>query len=215
VTITVAQESLRNRGCATCVNKPLKPGLGTVEALEMAFHGGGQAGPLYGLLRGVVLTGASLGLVGSAALASAVVVFHLGVRPVLSGSMRPAYGPGAILITKPVPVEDLHPGMIPLFIPPGEHGEFAHRIISIGGTRENPIITTKGDANKAPDPWHARFKTATVPVVVETQPWVGRLMVGIRGPIQLALIVFGGLMVAVSGTRWILHVQRPLSTVSA
>jgi hypothetical protein len=120
--------------------------------------------------------------------------------------MRPAYGPGAILITKPVPVKDLRTGMIPLFVPPGEHAEFAHRIIAVVGTASDPIITTKGDANKTVDPWHARFKTATVPVVVGTEPWVGRLMVGLRGPLQLVVIVLGGLVVAVAGTRTILRI---------
>jgi signal peptidase len=178
----------------------------------VALSGGGTARPIHGLLRAVALGFAVLFLVGSAALASVVVVLHLGVRPVLTGSMRPTFGPGAIVITRPVPVEDLRPGMIPLFVPPGEHAEFAHRITSVSGTRQDPIITTKGDANEFPDPWHARFKTATVPVVVGTQPWVGRLMVGIRGRVQLALIIVGGLVVAVAGTGWILRRPRPART---
>jgi signal peptidase I len=148
------------------------------------------------------------------ALAIAVVSLHLQVRPVLTGSMRPTYGPGAVLITKPVPVGSLRPGMIVLFVPPGEHAEFAHRITSVSGSRREPIITTKGDANKAPDPWHAQLTSPTVPEVVATIPWVGRLMVGLRGPIQLVLIVLGGLVVAASGTHRILH-SRPIHGVPA
>jgi signal peptidase I len=181
----------------------------------MAVSGGRKASPIHGLLRTIALLGAVLVLVGSAALASVVIVFHLSVRPVLTGSMRPTFGPGAILITKPVPVEDLRIGMIPLFVPPGEHAEFAHRITSVTGTRENPIVTTKGDANKFPDPWHARFTTATVPVVIGTQPWVGRLMVGIRGPAQLVLIIVGGLVVAIAGAAWILRQPRSVPALSA
>ena len=157
------------------------------------------------MLHGVALLGAVLVLAGSAAVASAVVVLHFGIRPVLTGSMRPTFGPGAVLITKPVPIADLRKGMIPLFVPPGEHAEFAHRIVERSGSPTDPIITTKGDANRTPDPWHAQLKTATVPVVVGTVPWVGRLMVGIQGPIQLVLIVLGGLVTAVAGTRWILR----------
>jgi len=148
----------------------------------------------------------------------AVFAFHLSVRPVLTGSMRPAYGPGALLITKPVPVRDLHKGMIVLFVPPGEHAEFAHRITSVGGTSSAPVITTKGDANKAPDPWHAQLTSTSVPEVVTTVPWFGRFMVGIRGPIQLMLIVLGGLAVATSGVRWILsprEAARPLPSGSS
>jgi signal peptidase I len=133
---------------------------------------------------------------------------------VLTGSMVPAYGPGAILITRPIPVTELRPGMIVLFVPPGEHDEFAHRITSVSGNPAAPTITTKGDANKAADPWHAQLTSTTVPQVVGTVPWVGRLMVGLRGPVQLFLIVLGGLVVGVSGTRWILSSPpaRPLAT---
>jgi signal peptidase len=159
-----------------------------------------------------MLLGAVLALVACAALAAASMVLHLEIRPVLTGSMRPTYGPGAIVVTKPVSVKDLRPGMIVLFVPPGEHAEFAHRITSVSGPQSDPIITTKGDANPAPDPWHARLTGATVPEVVATFPWVGRLMVGLQGPIQLGLIVFGGLLVTVAGTRWIL---RPETTVTS
>jgi signal peptidase I len=144
------------------------------------------------------------------ALALVVVVFHIEVRPVLTGSMVPTYGPGALLVTEPVPVSDLHKGMIVFFVPPGERTEFAHRITSVSGGRSHPIITTKGDANKAPDPWRAQLDSATAPEVVATVPWLGRLMVGLRGPIQLVLIVLGGLIVGVGGTRWIL---RPHSSI--
>ncbi len=138
------------------------------------------------------------------ALALSVVALHIEVRPVLTGSMVPTYGPGALLITRPVPVTDLHKGMIVLFVPPGQHVEFAHRITSVTGNRSSPIITTKGDANKAADPWHARLTSTSLPEVVATVPWGGRLMVGLRGPIQLALIIVGGLIVAVCGSRRIL-----------
>jgi signal peptidase I len=146
--------------------------------------------------------------------ALAVVTLHLEVRPVLTGSMVPTYGPGALLVTRAVPTADLHKGMIVLFVPPGEHAEFAHRITSVTGSRSFPIITTKGDANKAADPWHAQLTSATIPEVVATVPWVGRLMVGLRGPIQLALIVLGGAVVAVSGTRRILY-SRPVGNAPA
>jgi signal peptidase I len=148
------------------------------------------------------------------ALTLAVVTFHLEVRPVLTGSMVPTYGPGALLITRTVPTADLHKGMIVLFVPPGEHAEFAHRITSVAGNPSLPVITTKGDANKAVDPWHAQLTSPTIPEVVASVPWVGRLVVGLRGPIQLLLIVLGGAVVAVSGTRRILH-SRPVHSVPA
>jgi signal peptidase I len=147
-----------------------------------------------------------------AGLALAVMTLHFAIRPVLTGSMRPTYGPGALLVTREVPVQRLHPGMIILFVPPGEHAEFAHRITSVTGPSSEPVITTKGDANRAPDPWHAQLMTRTVPEVVATVPWVGRLMVGIRGPLQLLFIISGGLCIVIAGTRWILHPRLPSLT---
>ena len=146
--------------------------------------------------------------------AIAVIAFHIEIRPVLTGSMAPTYGPGAILITKPVPVTELRQGMIILFVPPGEHDEFAHRITSVRGNPAAPTITNKGDANRVPDPWHAQLTSTMVPEVIGTVPWIGRLMVGLRGPVQLFLIVLGGLVVGVSGTRWILR-PRPTQPLAA
>jgi signal peptidase I len=203
---------LRNRCCATPIDKFLKPAVVCVETLGMTSSNGGNKGARYGPLRVSILLVAGLALLACTTTAVAVVVLHLAVRPVMSGSMRPTYDAGAVLFTKPVPVTSLRPGMIIVFVPPGEHVEFAHRITSVSGSAADPIVTTKGDANKAPDPWQARLTTATVPVVVATQPWIGRLMVGLRGPIQMVFIIVGGLLVAISGSLLILRPQRPTST---
>jgi signal peptidase I len=194
------------------MDKFLKPAGVCVDVLGMTRSNGGNTGPRHGPLGVFILLVAGLALAACAATASTVVVFHLGVRPVMSGSMHPTYDSGAIVVTKPTPVTTLRPGMIIVFVPPGEHAEFAHRITSVNGSPTDPIVTTKGDANKVADPWHARLTTATVPVVVATQPWVGRLMVGLRGPIQLVFIIVGGLLVAISGSRLILRPKRSTST---
>ncbi len=141
-------------------------------------------------------------------LALVTIALHLGFRPVLTGSMRPTYGPGALLVTKEVSVHAVHPGMIVVFTPPGEHAEFAHRITTVAGPSDHPVITTKGDANTGPDPWHAKLTSSSVPEVVLAIPWAGRLLVGMQGPVQLGLILFGGLLAAVAGTRWILRPGR-------
>jgi signal peptidase I len=167
----------------------------------------GAAAPEPRFLAGLIAACAVAVTLACAALACSVVVLRFEVRPVLTGSMAPAFGPGALLVTRPVPVADLRKGMIVLFVPPGEHAEFAHRITSLTGSRTDPVLTTKGDANQAPDPWHARLTSTSVPEVVATVPWAGRLLVGLRGPIQLALIVLGGLIVAIFGSARILHPQ--------
>jgi len=215
VPIDPAARPFANGRCATFVDKPLKTPARGVGAPEVAPLEIRRAGPVHRVLPVLMVASAAVVLAASAALASAVVVLHLGVRPVLTGSMSPAFGPGAILITRPVPVRDLRSGMIPLFVPPGGHAELAHRITSVSGSPDGPTVTTKGDANKTADPWHARFKADSVPVVVATVPWLGRLMAGIRGPIQLTLIILGGLVVAISGARWILGAPPPAPSVQA
>lgn len=89
---------------------------------------------------------------------------------------------------------------------------FAHRITSVTGSPSHPVITTKGDANPAPDPWHAELTSATVPEVVASVPWAGRLLIGMRGSMQLFLIVVGGLMAVVAGTHWILRPRARTAT---
>ena len=154
------------------------------------------------------LTVASLTLAVSAALAISVVTLHLGVRAVLTGSMRPDFGPGAVLLTERIAADAIKPGMIVLFVPPGEHNEFAHRVSSVTLSKTGPIITTKGDANKAMDPWHAKLVTPYANQVMGSVPGTGFVLVAIRGIGQIVLAVLGGLVVAWAGSRWILAPHR-------
>ena len=133
---------------------------------------------------------------------------HLGVRAVLTGSMRPDYGPGAVLLTERIPVSTVKPGMVVLFIPPGEHNEFAHRVTTVTGPKTDPVITTKGDANKVPDPWHARIDAPYVSQVIGSVPDIGRVMVALHGVGQILLAIAGGILAAWAGNRWIFSQQR-------
>jgi signal peptidase I len=164
------------------------------------------------LLLPLQLVGGIICLGISTAIAGSVLVLHLGIHAVLTGSMRPAYQPGAAVITKPVSVHKLRPGMVVLFVPPGEHVELAHRITSVVSSSADPIITTKGDANKAPDAWHARLDSATVPQVVGTVPWIGNLMARLASA-RLMMITVGGSCVAIFGALWIVHPHRRTSAL--
>lgn len=156
------------------------------------------------ILHGIRLAAAVVVAAVSVSIAVCVFTFHLGIRPVLTGSMRPDYGPGSVLLTRQVPTSSIRPGMIVLIIPPGEHVVYAHRITSVTGTSLAPVITTKGDANQAADPWHARITAPQVSEVVGSMPEVGRLLVGIRGIGQIILALIGGTLAAWAGSRWLL-----------
>jgi signal peptidase I len=145
-------------------------------------------------------------------------LLHIGFSPVLTGSMQPAYAPGDLLITAPQDVTGLRPGQIAVFTPPGESVPFAHRITAIAGTPAQPVLTTKGDANPAPDHWRATLDQAQVPVVVATVPAAGSVLLWIQSPVQRALLTaLFGLMVTGAAVLWILRAptESPGSASSA
>ena len=160
-------------------------------------------------LRLARLSGAILAVAISAALAVTVVTMHLGVRAVLTGSMRPDYGPGALLLTKRIPIDTIRPGMVVLFVPPGHSDEYAHRIVTVTGPKDAPVVTTKGDANKVADPWHAKLVSPTISEVIGSLPGLGRVVVAVRGTGQILLALVGGLVAAWAVARWAVSPQRP------
>jgi signal peptidase I len=158
-----------------------------------------RAGSIFGAAVTIVVTL----LFTSTALA--VFLFHLSVHPVLTGSMVPTYGPGWAIITKPIPVSQVRPGDIVLFKPPGDAAQYAHRVVTVSGSPAHPVITTKGDANPAPDLWHARLNGSTVPEVIGEVPGVGSVMVDIRDQwTHVALVALLGVGLCIVGTRAIL-----------
>ncbi|WP_457973949.1 signal peptidase I [Arthrobacter sp. D1-17] len=160
-----------------------------------------------------------LGLVASTVvaivfLATCVVapLLHIGYSPVLTGSMRPAFAPGDLLITAPKDVGDLQPGQVAVFTPPGESTPYAHRITAIAGTREHPVLTTKGDANPAADKWRARLDQAQVPVVVASVPQVGGALLWAQNPVHRAIFTaLFGLSLTATSVIWILRAPPVVS----
>jgi hypothetical protein len=92
--------------------------------------------------------------------------------------------------------------MIVLFVPPGESSEFAHRVTTVTGPANAPVLTTKGDANKVGDPWHARITAPYVNEVIGSLPGFGRLFIVVRGTGQIVLALVGSLLVIWGGTKW-------------
>jgi len=76
--------------------------------------------------------------------------------PVLSGSMRNVMPVGSLVIVKPESATKVHVGDVVMFSPPGYYGHYTHRVVSIKGSPANRVFTTRGDMNKAPDPWQLR-----------------------------------------------------------
>jgi signal peptidase len=82
---------------------------------------------------------------------------------VLSGSMRPTFSPGDMIVVSPEPMRSLKVGdVITFMIPTAGHPVETHRVVSITGPVDEPIVQTRGDANNTIDPWHAELHGAQV-----------------------------------------------------
>ena len=139
----------------------------------------------------------ALRLVLGAALAVFVLlalVPHLGLyRPetVLSGSMKPHFSPGDMVLVTPEPSRDVRVGqVISLHIPVGDHHVQTHRVVEVLRGGEHPVIRTKGDANNARDAWTARLDGSTAWQVRLVVPKLGWLIVWLRSPWLRLLTVF-------------------------
>ncbi|HWJ82691.1 MAG TPA: signal peptidase I [Nocardioides sp.] len=92
----------------------------------------------------------------AAALVAAVLVPRLyGATPytVLTGSMRPHYPPGTLVVVKPVEPEDLRTGdVITYQLRSGRPTVVTHRVTAVStDLRGDLTFTTQGDANDIPD----------------------------------------------------------------
>jgi signal peptidase len=78
-----------------------------------------------------------------------------GVSPVLSGSMDPTFPPGSVVISQQAPISAIRTGDVIIFHPPyATNGALVvHRVIVSNRTAAGLEVITKGDANRAADPW--------------------------------------------------------------
>ena len=129
-------------------------------------------------------------LAGAAVLAIGITfrMADLHVQTVLSGSMRPTLSPGDLAMTEGVPTSSLRVGDVIVFVPPNEASPVIHRIASLDGD----VVTTKGDANDAPDPWRLTLASPTEYRLVLVVPFLGWLT-DLQRPALLAAGLLMGL----------------------
>lgn len=123
------------------------------------------------------------------------------VETVLSGSMRPAFSPGDLIVVTPEPATDVQVGqVISYHIPIGDQHVQSHRIVKVVRRGAHPLVRTKGDANNAIDPWTARLDGTTTWRMRLVVPNLGWLIVWLRSPLVRVLTVFGApLLLAMLG----------------
>lgn len=138
-----------------------------------------RRGPVARAVR-VVALALAVGL----ALVGVVVPLVLGATPytVLTGSMRPTYAPGTMVVVRPVDAERIGPGDVVTYqLESGRPEVVTHRVVAVGVAADGERrLTTQGDANGGPDPEPVR------PVQV-------------RGTVVYAVPLLGWVSTAVSG----------------
>src|SRR5438105_1372900 len=77
---------------------------------------------------------------------------------VLSGSMAPGMPVGSVAVLAPEDPADVYVGDVITFqAPTPDHPVVTHRVVEILEGGHHPVLRTKGDANRSPDPWTARL----------------------------------------------------------
>jgi signal peptidase I len=142
-----------------------------------------------------LLAGAVLG--AAAVMAFARFEMHMSAASVLTGSMRPAFSPGDAVVTRPVAVTSVRPGMVILATPAGETTAYAHRVVAVKHENGRVLVETRGDANPSPDSWRDVYApTSRVSQVVGSVPMLGYVMQALQGHSSQSSV----LPVAVAGT---------------
>jgi signal peptidase I len=166
-----------------------------------------QTSPLRRIVSGVLLV-LALGTLAMAAYQTGTGRWH--ATPVLSGSMRPGLQPGDVVLTKQVPVADLHVRDVIVFHPP-DHGDrlTVHRIVEMTPLNGSVSITTRGDANSADDLAPASLSGRDAYRVQRVLPLVGYPAVWLSGGNHGMLVIGLGVLLLVAAAVTVLRRDPP------
>jgi signal peptidase len=170
-----------------------------------------QAAPARRSLARALASSAVTGLMG---LGAAALLF-LSVGPmllpfqtfsVLSGSMQPTIPTGSVVVVTRVAAGDVKVGDVITFQPPGRTNFVTHRVQTLDDSSGLPVVTTKGDANAAADPWKLTLRGSGWRYWF-TIPFAGYVLAAAQSSLgRLALILLPGLGLAVI---YVLEELRP------
>jgi signal peptidase len=157
-------------------------------------------------LRAARKIASSIALAACIALAASVLVpAALGYeRYVITGkSMAGTYDRGSIVYARTVPVEALRRGDVITYAPPGGRagsGLVTHRIVWTGRDRRGrPVFRTKGDANRAVDPWRFSLPHRTQARAAFGIPWLGYALAALSvREVRIVAIGLPALLVAIA-----------------
>jgi signal peptidase I len=163
---------------------------------------------------------ATQALVATAWCLSVLALLLIGILPhtgryrtltVLSGSMKPSFSPGDLIVTTPKSPDSVQVGDVVVFsIPVEDHRTESHRVVEILRRKPTLVVRTRGDANGAADPWVADLGSSKVWTVSMSLPALGWPIHWLRTPLLRWLLVLGGpAVLAVMGLRRIWSSDGP------
>jgi signal peptidase I len=178
----------------------------------VSVSGSGRAATLARRAVSVVTTALFVvALAGFLALAVGPRVFGYQTMTMLTGSMSPLINPGDIVVTTPVPANEIRAGdIITYHIPVEDQRVETHRVTEVTANPDGSItVQTKGDANNGVDPWLATISSETVDRHAATIPHVGALIRTLREPIILNTLMYGAPAVLVIGMLASIWSKKP------
>lgn len=115
------------------------------------------------------------------------------VTPVLSGSMRPGFAVGGVVISERVPLKDLAVRDVIVFQRPNDPSvEMVHRIVAMTTNSSGQLaIKTRGDANTVRDPWTLVPHGSSAYRVRWSVPLIGYVAIAFQNHRGIALAVTG------------------------
>lgn len=163
-----------------------------------------------GRRRGVSLAAARvarglMSLVAILALLGAIASFvFVGIAPraldyrtltILSGSMRPVFAPGDVIVVTPIKPEDVRVGQVIAFNAPVDGSPMVtHRVTKVTHAKDGvPVIRTKGDNNPTGDAWSARLDRGDVWIMRGSVPHAGTVINALRRPVVRGFALWGAL----------------------
>ncbi len=149
---------------------------------------------------------ATLALVVTATLTTAVAAGlatdQWRVVHVVSGSMRPAIQQDDLVVATPKPARSVETGQVLVFHAPDDGRLTVHRVVEVLERGDRPVVRTRGDAARTPDPWTLRLEDDIVWTVRRTVPAVGAALVWSRSPAaRMGVLVTGAILFVLLGLR--------------
>jgi signal peptidase len=133
--------------------------------------------------------------------------------PILSGSMAPRLPTGSLALAMPASKQSIRPGEVIVFdIPIGDHHQAAHRVTRVLTGGRNPVLETKGDANKTADPWRLQLSGTQAWIVRAQAPLAGYAVVFAH---RWGLLLLGGVVLALLAGSLRLIWREPPAPVKA